>query len=140
MGPCGGIRDSSGARGEGLEPSITGPEPVVLPITPPPNGWTIRLAEPAKARFGWLAWDGTLRGPVAAARMRKRGPGRHPLEEAEHGPTQSSDSRSGLPGRGCPTRAGQPCRRVRPFGQGDTFEGTDQWQDGHCRGVGVAQV
>ena len=25
------------ARGEGLEPSITGPEPVVLPITPPPN-------------------------------------------------------------------------------------------------------
>src|SRR5580692_4344009 len=46
MGPCGGIRDSSGARGEGLEPSITGPEPVVLPITPPPNGWTTRLAEP----------------------------------------------------------------------------------------------
>ena len=26
------------ARGEGLEPSMTGPEPAVLPITPPPNG------------------------------------------------------------------------------------------------------
>jgi MFS family permease len=26
------------ARGGGLEPPITGPEPVVLPITPPPNG------------------------------------------------------------------------------------------------------
>src|SRR5215212_5066671 len=25
------------ARGEGLEPSITGPEPAVLPITPPPT-------------------------------------------------------------------------------------------------------
>ena len=37
--------DAAGARGEGLEPSITGPEPVVLPITPPPNGWTFRLAE-----------------------------------------------------------------------------------------------
>ena len=37
--------ESRRARGEGLEPSITGPEPVVLPITPPPNGWTIRLAE-----------------------------------------------------------------------------------------------
>src|ERR1019366_3419491 len=46
MGPSGGFpEDSAGARGEGLEPSITGPEPVVLPITPPPNGWTIRLAE-----------------------------------------------------------------------------------------------
>src|ERR1700761_6863598 len=47
MGPSGGFpKDSAGARGEGLEPSITGPEPVVLPITPPPNGWMIRLAEP----------------------------------------------------------------------------------------------
>ena len=48
MGPGGGLRhahDAAGARGEGLEPSITGPEPVVLPITPPPNGWTFRLAE-----------------------------------------------------------------------------------------------
>ena len=26
------------ARGGGLEPPITGPEPAVLPITPPPNG------------------------------------------------------------------------------------------------------
>jgi hypothetical protein len=26
------------ARGGGLEPPITGPEPVVLPITPPPIG------------------------------------------------------------------------------------------------------
>src|ERR1700728_2948471 len=33
------------ARGEGLEPSITGPEPVVLPITPPPIEWIFRLAE-----------------------------------------------------------------------------------------------
>ena len=30
------------ARGEGLEPSITGPEPAVLPITPPPNAHTRR--------------------------------------------------------------------------------------------------
>src|ERR1700734_3893413 len=48
MGPGGGLRDTeeaAGARGEGLEPSITGPEPVVLPITPPPNGWAFRLAE-----------------------------------------------------------------------------------------------
>src|ERR1700690_2050034 len=37
--------DTAGARGEGLEPSITGPEPVVLPITPPPNGWAFRLPE-----------------------------------------------------------------------------------------------
>ena len=29
------------ARGEGIEPSITGPEPAVLPITPPPNAPTI---------------------------------------------------------------------------------------------------
>src|SRR4051794_41084662 len=28
------------ARGGGLEPPTTGPEPAVLPITPPPNGWT----------------------------------------------------------------------------------------------------
>ena len=41
--------DAAGARGEGLEPSITGPEPVVLPITPPPNGWTFRLAESPSA-------------------------------------------------------------------------------------------
>ena len=49
MGPGGGLHDTkeaAGARGEGLEPSITGPEPVVLPITPPPNGWRFRLAEP----------------------------------------------------------------------------------------------
>src|ERR1700722_5028243 len=46
MGPSGGFpKDSAGARVEGLEPSITGPEPVVLPITPPPNGWSFRLAE-----------------------------------------------------------------------------------------------
>src|SRR5580704_18777121 len=48
MGPGGGLHDTleaAGARGEGLEPSITGPEPVVLPITPPPNGWAFRLAE-----------------------------------------------------------------------------------------------
>ena len=30
--------DTVQARGGGLEPPITGPEPVVLPITPPPNG------------------------------------------------------------------------------------------------------
>ena len=51
--------DAAGARGEGLEPSITGPEPVVLPITPPPNGWTFRLAERTSApEFGRLARDG----------------------------------------------------------------------------------
>ena len=31
------------ARGEGLEPSITGPEPVVLPFTPPPKGRRLPL-------------------------------------------------------------------------------------------------
>src|SRR3954467_2968213 len=31
------------ARGGGLEPPMTGPEPVVLPITPPPNGCRARL-------------------------------------------------------------------------------------------------
>src|SRR3954449_12634144 len=30
--------DDCVARGGGIEPPITGPEPVVLPITPPPNG------------------------------------------------------------------------------------------------------
>src|SRR5580704_4706074 len=48
MWPGGGLHDTleaAGARGEGLEPSITGPEPVVLPITPPPNGWAFRLPE-----------------------------------------------------------------------------------------------
>ena len=35
----GPLDDGALARGEGLEPSITGPEPVVLPITPPPIEW-----------------------------------------------------------------------------------------------------
>src|ERR1019366_10481101 len=33
-----GARRGKLARGGGLEPPITGPEPAVLPITPPPNG------------------------------------------------------------------------------------------------------
>src|SRR5437588_10089144 len=33
-----GLRCFRGARGGGLEPPMTGPEPVVLPITPPPKG------------------------------------------------------------------------------------------------------
>ena len=32
------LRVAVEARGGGLEPPITGPEPAVLPITPPPNG------------------------------------------------------------------------------------------------------
>ena len=31
------LDDGAGARGGGLEPPTTGPEPAVLPITPPPN-------------------------------------------------------------------------------------------------------
>ena len=34
------------ARGEGLEPSTTGPEPAVLPITPPPRAF-ISITVPA---------------------------------------------------------------------------------------------
>ena len=37
------------ARGGGLEPPTTGPEPVVLPITPPPNGQRAMLAGPSSA-------------------------------------------------------------------------------------------
>lgn len=37
------------ARGEGLEPSITGPEPVVLPITPPPRA-SLRIAARRQTR------------------------------------------------------------------------------------------
>ena len=37
------------ARGEGLEPSITGPEPVVLPITPPPNAPTNQKSNGGRA-------------------------------------------------------------------------------------------
>src|SRR5580692_6294837 len=39
------------ARGEGLEPSITGPEPVVLPITPPPNGRMERIPDLAGGSY-----------------------------------------------------------------------------------------
>src|SRR5439155_1572366 len=39
-----GLRRVPRARGRGLEPRITGPEPVVLPITPPPNGRANTLA------------------------------------------------------------------------------------------------
>src|ERR1700679_3912767 len=79
MGPSGGFpKDSAGARGEGLEPSITGPEPVVLPITPPPNGWRIRLAEPvgvvsapgAGANFGGRIPPGGGRGAGRGGRSR----------------------------------------------------------------------
>src|SRR5580658_8926168 len=63
MGPCEGFpEESSGARGEGLEPSITGPEPVVLPITPPPNGCFKMLAGPLQvaSRLRWLCPTGPL--------------------------------------------------------------------------------
>ena len=39
------------ARGGGLEPPITGPEPAVLPITPPPIGRVFRLAQAVEARI-----------------------------------------------------------------------------------------
>ena len=41
-----GLCSATVARGGGLEPPITGPEPVVLPITPPPNGAATMLADP----------------------------------------------------------------------------------------------
>src|ERR1044071_5666423 len=50
------------ARGGGLQPPITGPEPGVLPITPPPNG-TVDVSPrypPVPSRDG--------PGPRAAAR------------------------------------------------------------------------
>src|SRR5690606_13197236 len=37
-------------RGGGLEPPITGPEPVVLPITPPPKGGAPRRAPEHSSR------------------------------------------------------------------------------------------
>ena len=37
-------------RGGGLEPPITGPEPVVLPITPPPKGGALRRAPEHSSR------------------------------------------------------------------------------------------
>src|SRR5690349_15611817 len=40
------------ARGGGLEPPITGPEPVVLPITPPPNGRSVTLPKGLSAAGG----------------------------------------------------------------------------------------
>jgi hypothetical protein len=52
------------ARGGGLEPPITGPEPAVLPITPPPNGFRVRLADRnhrdplAATIFGHHRWSG----------------------------------------------------------------------------------
>ena len=49
------------ARGGGLEPPMTGPEPVVLPITPPPKGagalYSLPRA-PASGRVGGLAFVG----------------------------------------------------------------------------------
>jgi len=52
------------ARGGGLEPPMTGPEPVVLPITPPPNGQVGSLADnvapPQHAQV--VAVAGTLAG------------------------------------------------------------------------------
>ena len=42
----------STARGGGLEPPITGPEPVVLPITPPPKVETVRLARRRSTQGG----------------------------------------------------------------------------------------
>ena len=65
--------DAAGARGEGLEPSITGPEPVVLPITPPPNGWSVQISRAA---------PGAIRRPdqgrVALNRRVRHGMMRHP--------------------------------------------------------------
>ena len=67
-------REAAGARGEGLEPSITGPEPVVLPITPPPNGGAVPITEqpnagvrpaggPGPRRSGRARWrDAVARG------------------------------------------------------------------------------
>ena len=50
--PGGCVRTYEVARGGGLEPPITGPEPVVLPITPPPNGRPAILTVGAGAPTG----------------------------------------------------------------------------------------
>ena len=44
------------ARGGGLEPPITGPEPVVLPITPPPTGRS-RVAAAPRGTASWVLGD-----------------------------------------------------------------------------------
>src|SRR5690606_13744023 len=80
------------ARGEGLEPSITGPEPAVLPITPPPNAPTISVGQrdaymvtgigflvipengPGHRRSSLPLWDG------------RRAPRRHLLEPPDEQP------------------------------------------------------
>ena len=71
MGPQRRPDVGAAARGEGLEPSITGPEPVVLPITPPPNGWAFRLAErpgaevrPSGTGRPRCIGSGTVEGPL----------------------------------------------------------------------------
>ena len=43
--PLGALSRCLRARGGGLEPPITGPEPAVLPITPPPNERSLNLAD-----------------------------------------------------------------------------------------------
>ena len=53
------------ARGGGLEPPTTGPEPVVLPITPPPNGQRAMSAGPAVRPSG-TAVRAVDSGPVPA--------------------------------------------------------------------------
>ena len=69
--------DAAGARGEGLEPSITGPEPVVLPITPPPNGWTFRLADHLHGQIAPPDLGGARRTASSAVECRCPGcPGR----------------------------------------------------------------
>lgn len=58
------------ARGGGLEPPTTGPEPAVLPITPPPIGRTARL--PAAAGLGQAA--SLTRRPAGGSRSTGRRP------------------------------------------------------------------
>src|ERR1700722_2201324 len=88
MGPGGGLHDTkeaAGARGEGLEPSITGPEPVVLPITQPPNGWAFRLPEQPMAGVRPTEGPGG-RGPSGGARWKDASPGVSPESTGFGGP------------------------------------------------------
>ncbi len=124
--------EDAGARGEGLEPSITGPEPVVLPITPPPNGWAVRLAERPVA--GVRPADragGALNRGVPGGKMHRPGLPGSGFGGPRHASVVRSACRPGRGGRRGRACAAGPGRHVRPLRQGDPQPGSQDGRDGH---------
>src|SRR5690606_5869109 len=89
------------ARGGGLEPPITGPEPVVLPITPPPKGDEDPTGSPRSGptRARPHTWPG--RQPAVAAPGAGRSGQRREASEPDDPPGGHGEGLTGqVTGRG----------------------------------------